>query len=151
MMSSIQSAILRTLAGHSAGLPAAEIAHQLGTSVVRIASALYAAGQRGHVVRLDDSDGESVFSITPSGIDALSALDILAQRMDEKRHPATRPPPPESQLTQVRRAANAQRLKHVPEIDPRFALKIARILHKSNIPLDSHTRKTLSRIVQEAA
>lgn len=150
-MSSAQSLILRALAGHSAGLPASEIAHQLDTSFARISSALHDACQRGHVAKIADSDGSAVFSITPAGINAVTALDILAQRMDEKRHPATRPPPPESQLTQVRRAANAQRLKHVPEIDPRFALKIARILHKSNIPLDSHTRKTLSRIVQEAA
>lgn len=150
-MSSIQSAILRTLAGHSSGLPAAEIARKLGTSVVRIASALYAAGQRGHVVRLDDSDGESVFSITTSGIDALSALDILAQRMDEKRHPATRPPPPESQLTQVRRAANAQRGKCIPEIDPQTACAMARALHESKISLPYKLRQSVARIMREAA
>lgn len=150
-MPSLIQPILHTLAGHSSGLSADEIAARIDAPYIRVAGALYSASQRGHVAKITDADGSVVFSITPLGVDALGAMDILAQRMDEKCHAPTRQPPAETELTKVRRAAQAEGRKRLPEIDNAFALAMARYLHKSKLSLPPRFRARIANIVEQAA
>jgi DNA-binding MarR family transcriptional regulator len=148
MMGNIQHAILRLL--ESAGpLPVRDVANRLELTACRAASCLHAGAQRGHIARLDDPErGKPVFSITRDGVKALTALECLQQRLDEKRHAPRRRPTSDEQ---AQRTESAQLHVAAPFIDPKFALLMARTLHSSHLPLNSSMRHKLAKIIQEAA
>lgn len=136
----IQTKILKTLADGD-HLTMAEIAARLGVPFQRIAVLLYSARARGHVVRHEPVDGGKwVFGITRQGVTALTALDILQQRFDEKHHPERRQPPPDAGPD-----PQAERpRKPLPFIDPKFGIEMARTLHKSAVPLDARMRSRIN-------